>query len=344
VNFLRTFLASAPLLVVAGISITAFSIGSEAGCAKAADTSVSTDQGCDDQATAICKKLNDCAPFILQSEYGDQTTCAGQQKQACLALLQAAGTSRTASGASDCATALRAQSCSDYTSGVALPACAAQPGALAGGTACIDDSQCTSTYCRVVSESAGACGLCANNPAAQLGGACSGATPCATGLICVGGEGGMLCAGLGQSGDSCSSDAPCASGFLCQTQSSEGDGGVITTTGTCTALGSQGVPCSSEAPCDPTQGLACDPGSKQCAAVTLAPAGQACDNNLTLCAGGNCLASPEAGPEAGADEPRICIPAATVGSGCDVFAGPDCMPPAQCTEHTCTIKQASSCH
>jgi hypothetical protein len=27
-----------------------------------------------------------------------------------------------------------------------------------------------------------------------------------------------------------------------------------------------------------------------------------------------------------------------------VLAGPDCMPPAQCTEHVCTIKQASSCH
>jgi hypothetical protein len=320
-------------------------VGSETGCAKATDTSIDTDQGCDDQATAICKKINDCTPFILQSEYGDQTTCAGQQKQACLALLQATGTSRTPSGASDCATALRAQSCSDFAASVPLPACAPTPGSLSGGTACIDDSQCTSAFCRVTSSSAGACGLCANNPAAQLGAACSGSTPCDVGLTCVAneGDGGSICAGLGESGDPCSDTAPCASGFYCNQTSVVGDGGFTTTAGSCTALGASGASCSS-APCDPSQGVACDPSSHQCAAITLAPAGQECDNDLTQCAGGTCRASPEAGPEAGPDEPRICIPAATVGSGCDVLAGPDCMPPAQCTEHVCTIKQASSCH
>ncbi|MEO7111554.1 MAG: hypothetical protein ABI183_14030 [Polyangiaceae bacterium] len=305
---------------------------------------MSTDQGCNEQAAAICKKINDCSPFLLQSEYGDETTCSGQQKQACLALLQADGTSRTAGGASECASALRAQSCTDYAADTPLPACAAQPGSLTGGKPCIDDSQCTSAYCRVTSTSAGACGLCANNPAAQLGATCSGSTPCDVGLTCVGGEGGTICAGLGQSGNACSADAPCAAGLICQTATSIGDGGFTTTSGTCTALGSQGTTCSATLLCDPTQGLACDPASKQCSAVTLAPSDQICDNDLTLCSAGTCRASPEAGPEAGPDDPRICIPSSTVGGECDVNAGPDCMPPAQCTQHVCTLKQASSCH
>jgi hypothetical protein len=344
VNFFRTFLALAPILSVGGVALgLTIGIGSQNGCAKANDTSVTTDQGCDDQATAICKKINDCTPFLLQSGYGDITTCAGQQKQLCEALLQADGTSRTASAASDCATALRAQSCSDYTAEKALPQCAAKPGSLVGGKACIDDSQCTSTYCRIVSSSPGACGLCADNPAAQLGGACSNATPCDIGLSCgTGGlDGGSLCVGLGASGDPCSATAPCAGGYACETSFVD-EGGIAT--GECAALGTSGASCDSTTPCDPEQGLACDPASKQCSTVTLAPSDQTCDNDLTLCSGGTCRASPEAGPEAGPDEPRICIPAATVGGECDVIAGPDCMPPAQCISHVCTIKLASSCH
>jgi len=334
---LRIFLASAPLFIAAGVAIT---VGVGGGCAKASDTSVTTDQGCNEQATAVCKKLSDCDPFALQSLYGDETTCDGQQKQECLALLQAEGTSRTASQAGDCATALRAQSCDDYTSNTAIAACATQPGALAGGKACIDDAQCTSAYCRVTSTSPGACGLCSTNPPAKEGETCSGSTPCGVGLSCSGGAT-PTCVGIGTSGSECSASSPCTAGSTCIF--SVGDGG--SSVGSCVAQGTQGSSCDAvSAPCNSSQGFACDPASHQCASITLAPSDQGCDNDLTQCAAGTCRASPEAGPEAGADEPRICIPAATVGGECDVVAGPDCMPPALCTQHVCTIKQASSCH
>ncbi|MEO8877291.1 MAG: hypothetical protein ABI461_16980 [Polyangiaceae bacterium] len=337
-KLLRTALASAPLFALAGLALSA-SFGG--GCAKASDTtSVDADQGCNEQAAAICKKLSDCDGFALQAAYGDQLTCAGQQKQACLALLQADGTSRNPNQAGDCATALRAQTCDDYVAGVPIPACAIQPGSLAGGKACIDSAQCASAYCRVTSTSVGACGLCSTNPPAKEGETCNGATPCDVGLACSGGAA-PTCVGIGASGSECGPSSPCAGGSTCVF--SAGDGG--SSVGKCVPLGTQGSSCNvTSAPCDSSQGFACDPASKTCLPVTLAPSDQDCDNNVTLCAAGTCRASPEAGPEAGADEPRICIPTSIVGSSCDVVAGPDCMPPALCTGHTCTIKQASTCH
>ncbi|MGH7285181.1 MAG: hypothetical protein ACRELY_26970 [Polyangiaceae bacterium] len=322
----------------------AFFALSGVSCAKAQDTSIDVDQGCNEEAASICKKLSDCAPFLLQQEFGDEVTCDGQEKQECVAILQADGTGLTSNDASDCASGLRSQSCDDYNAGTLVPACGTKPGTLAGGKACIDSSQCTSGLCKVTSSSPGACGLCSVNPPGKAGDACTSATPCDLGLTCAGG----FCASGGTAGYSCSDTQPCDEGFACIAPV-VGDGGFTSGDGgsgaACVALGTAGASCNAATtPCNTEQGFACDGASHQCSQIQLAPSDSDCDNNLNQCTGGTCRASPEAGPEAGPDEPRICIPAATVGQSCDVIAGPDCMPPAVCLNKTCTIKQSSSCH
>lgn len=339
----RFVLAVTPAAAVLALSASLMLSG--ASCAKAQDNTVTTDDGCNQQAAAICKKLSDCDSFALQQEFGDEVTCEGQEKQQCLALLSADGTGLTPGDSADCAVALRNQSCDDFNAGVALAQCGTKPGTLAGGKACIDSSQCQSGLCKVTSSSPGACGLCATNPPAKVGEACTNATPCDLGLVCAGG----FCASGGTSGFACGPTQPCASGFTCLAPT-VGDGGFVPTgdggTGaTCVALGAGGASCNaSTAPCNTEQGFACDPATRTCSQISLAPSDTECDNNLTQCVGGTCRASPEAGPEAGADEPRICIPAATIGGGCDVVAGPDCMPPGVCVNRVCTIKQSSACH
>ena len=312
-NLVRSFFAFLP---IAGAAAALASLTvSGASCAKATDTSATVDDGCNQQAAAICRKMNDCSPFRLQATYGDEVTCEGQQKQECLSLLQAEGTSRTPDQASTCATALRQQACDQFVAGAAIDGCEAQPGTLAAGKACIDDAQCETAFCKVTSASAGACGVCATGTAKSGGG--------------------------NTAGFPCDESTGCAPGFACVASGTTLDGGA--TKSTCVALGTAGASCATGAGCDESQGFACDPASKTCAQITLDSDGDDCDNDLFQCSGGTCRASPEAGPDASADEPRICISTAIIGSACDVVAGPDCMAPAVCINRTCTIKTSAAC-
>ncbi len=332
----RSFFAVFPLLAAsAGLASLALS---EASCAKANDSSASVNDGCNQQAAAICRKMSDCSQFRLQAVYGDEVTCEGQQKQECLSLLQADGTSRTPDQASTCASALRQQSCDDFVANVVIDGCEAQPGALSPGKACIDNAQCDTAFCKVTSSSAGACGVCGSKMASKSGEVCNATQPCETGLVCTGGT----CGAGGTTGYACDETTPCAPNYACMGSGAIGDGGV--TKATCVALGTGGASCNqATAPCAEAQGFACDPAAKTCSPITLGASDDDCDNGVFQCSGGTCRASPEAGPEAGPDEPRICIPTAIIGSSCDVVAGPDCMAPAVCINRTCTIKTSAAC-
>jgi hypothetical protein len=118
----------------------------------------------------------------------------------------------------------------------------------------------------------------------------------------------------------------------------------------CGAPGVSGAACTDSSQCNAPNQLVCNPTTKLCAAVALAPSGTCglAAGGLILCTGGSdCL---------GIAAPKYqgtCSSVAQVGAACDTVKGPTCVPGAVCDcggsdggacSGTCKLKDPASCH
>lgn len=228
-----------------------------------------------------------------------------------------------------CARSVEQLTCDALISGDGPPMGCQVSGTLAVGTACTDDSQCQSGYCR----SGSPCGVCITP--ATAGQACSDASPCMRGLHCTAG----FCTVGGDVGAVCDGTRPCRAGLYC--------GGSV-----CKARAKLGQPCGggtnpscelgltcrnsicvsllrAGSTCDPTlpgqqcsQFHSCDGASKRCVATKVANLGEACDTAL-LCREGYC------GPD------KRCVPQIQDGLACDSKGG-GCKTFSSCRNNVCT--------
>jgi len=319
--------AALVLAVCSGCSSNKSSSGGgfDAGAEAEAGGGVTVAQACNDFATAVCGRLQACAPFSIQTIYGDQATCVQRTALGCSPSLGASGSQITAAQMDACAQALGAETC-DQALDNAQPAACNVPGTLASGAACGSDAQCQSGHCKL-SMPGTVCGTCA--PRAAAGGSCGADGDCAAGLVCApssSGKGGT-CATPAEAGASCSATQPCVRTLAC-------------IGGKCqTPVGPNGA-CSAATDCDLAQGLYCDPQSKTCKQTQTATAGQPClFVNGTLTA---CTASASCVPVDGGTE-GTCHPTAADGNPCGPGIG--CVAPAICSKNArCLLPDPSSCH
>lgn len=301
--------------------------GFDAGAEAQAEAggAVTAAQACNDFATAVCGRLQACAPFGIQTLYGDQATCVQRTALACSPSLGASGSQITAAQMDACAQAIGAETC-DQALDNAQPAACNLPGMLASGAACGSDAQCQSGHCKIAMPGT-VCGTCA--PRAAAGGSCGVDLDCAAGLVCApsgSGKGGT-CATPGAAGASCSATQPCLRTLTCLN-------------GTCQTPLSAGATCTSPTDCNGGQGLYCDPQSKTCKQQQTATAGQPCldvNGTLTACTANAFCLDADGGPEG------TCHPTAADGNPCGF--GINCVPPAICSSNAkCQLPDPSSCH
>jgi hypothetical protein len=165
--------------------------------------------GCED-AIALCTKLNECAPFLIQAIYGNVAGCADRITSLCTEQAGSPGSGMTAGNLAACKAALQTATCIDVFSN-SLPACSFR-GTLADGSTCGDHSQCASAFC---STGGNLCGICA--PKQANGGACpsGGNDECQSGLVCGSGK---TCVAPGVLGGPCDDKTqPCMGGTFCTT-------------------------------------------------------------------------------------------------------------------------------
>ena len=150
--------------------------------------------GCE-YVSALCAKLEECAPFFLKAGYGDLAGCIDRSSQACTEQYKSNGSGLSPTSIAACAAALASATCNDVLANN-VPACVFH-GTYADGAVCGDNSQCASGFC---SHNGSLCGTCTAKGAA--GAACpSGSNDeCQTGLVCSPGK---LCAVPATLGGAC---------------------------------------------------------------------------------------------------------------------------------------------
>jgi hypothetical protein len=297
-------------------------------CSGKGGSAVSPAQACSDLASAICNKLNSCAPFYVTLAYGSVSQCMTRAAIGCPNLISANGSGATAGDVEACAQAYPSASCADLESNTSPSACQIA-GTLPAGSACGGDQQCAGPngYCKIAASAV--CGTCATQSAA--GGACSTSDDCQVGLVCGTASGATMgsCVSAGAAGAACSDAHPCQATLVCYNA-------------TCSAPVEAGGACDATAQnCDGTQGLFCNPTSKVCAQVQTAMSGAACgysasSNTYTLCANdGTCNGSTQT-------TQGTCGSIASDGAACGSNMA-NCMDPAVCVNNTCTLPNAASC-
>jgi hypothetical protein len=290
--------------------------------------SVSASQAASDVATASCALVEQCAPALVELEWGTPGTCVSRLTGVYAGTVASTGTSDTPSQIEACAQALPSVTC-DAVLGRNLPApCRAQPGSLANGAACGDDSQCSGGRCSVPSNQT--CGVCA--ALAEAGGACSVDGDCDHGLACAKGQ----CAAYVVAGGSCDATHPCVPTLACKN-------------GACATPDPAGTSCTPNAPdtCDNLHGVFCNSQSSQCQAIGYANAGGACgfvSGTLTVCQGGGTNVVAECKGLAVTSPTGTCQLTAADGASCNASAGPFCVPPSVCVNGTCALDDPSTCH
>src|SRR5450432_1137456 len=290
---------------------------------QAFESGPSADMACSQIAAARCDRTAACSPVAVQVRFGTDSDCRLEQKAACLNVLAASFTSATPATIIACANVLPSVDCTDYNENFLPTQCQAQVGKLADGAVCAFNAQCRSQFCGI--DKTTNCGVCQALP--MLGDPCAHLTTCGPGLVCV--NKGTVCASEAtRPGDTCDADVPCGVGFSC-VGSRPATATAAAIEGTCQpAVETMGAACDpkrkASAGCDASKGLACDPTSMTCTAVALADAGQACDNNLTLCrSAAACVIA--AGTTSG-----TCVAAAADGAACDTAGGPSCSTLSRC--------------
>jgi hypothetical protein len=293
--------------------------GAGSGGDAAAETapSVTTEQGCSQEAKALCDALDGCAAILVKLAYGDKTVCISRAVLSCTTDQSVPGITRTPGDLVSCAEALATASCADLEAGTYPTACAIKPGTVINGAACGADGQCASTYCAKTD----ACGVC--GPREAAGGDCKVDGGCQMGLACANKK---CVAPAGPGGDCNLPNQPCRGDLYCSP-----------TTSKCAAKVGVGGSCadSSDA-CDPAKGAACI--NKLCATVNVAKGGEACGAvPKAICVGGfepcsNLLNG-------------ICANPANDGEACGAAAsGKKCIPPATCEMGLCRLPSATNCH
>jgi hypothetical protein len=307
------FLLSVSLALACGFAAVSCGGSSNGGGGAGGSGGGSGSGDCTSVDTAICNKLQQCAPIALKVAYGDMSTCIQRLGLACTATTTAPGVTDTPAEFAACANDYAALSCSDMLNNVEPSSCKIK-GSRADGEPCGSDEQCQSAFCKTNGSNCGACG----EPAAA-GDPCTKNADCASGLVCATG----VCKTPVDAGGQCTDKSDCASGLTCKS-------------GTCALPGGAGAPCSVTAQdCDTTAGLFCSTNAV-CTSVGTASAGQACgviNGTYVVCTGGGyCKGGLQGTCEAPAANGAACSP-----------TGPTCLSPAQCLNSTCELPNPASC-
>ena len=294
-------------------------------CSGSSSTSGTTpDQACNDLAQTLCDKINSCAPFYLQTTYGDMATCVTRTKINCVPAYAANGTSATPDATETCLADAKTTSCDDLLTRKGPPSCFTQPGQLADGIGCGTDAQCKGTLCRLADNST--CGACSSPGGA--GSACNRDEDCTHGFVCSN----QKCAAPAAAGGACGTGQPCATSLSC-------------VGGTCAVALEAGAACTpklNENACDIAKGLYCHPKNKVCALVGTSAAGGQCgifNDNLVLCTGGSSCK----GDNPLTQTPGTCQAAAADGAACNDTTGPKCLTPARCVSGVCKLTDPTTC-
>ena len=96
-------------------------------------SSTSPTQACTDLSTAVCTKLSQCAPPVLEEVYGDTTTCATHTAMTCESGLALKNTGDTADEAEKCSKAYASIACTDLFTEQHSPRIAGYTTAWQGG-------------------------------------------------------------------------------------------------------------------------------------------------------------------------------------------------------------------
>ena len=290
--------------------------------------------GCD-HAVALCTKLGECAPFLLQAVYGDAAMCADRLTKACTDQSLSAGSGMTEANILACEAALGAATCNDVFANN-VPACTFH-GTLADGATCGDNSQCASGFC---SQGSNLCGVCAGKGGAGAACASGSNDECQTGLVCSSGK---ICAQPAAGGAACDdSTQPCLTGSFC------------TAAKTCALTVPAGQDCPG-AYFNFGDGTLCSakssPASPQVSTqIGTASVGEACGlapgngSPATLCAPGSVAACSLAADGIllfGIPTKGICKAPRDDGFTCT--ATDICQPGAQCISSTCQIPSGRYC-
>ncbi len=268
------------------------------------DTKATPDSACAALGVARCAVMEACTPFTVRQFHDTVESCRTAFKRRCLFALSAPGASSSAESVSSCAKVLATTACEAYVVSDP-PACFPEPGTLANGAGCWDDSQCASGIC--LHGLFAYCGKC--QPGVGLGGSCA-TSPCVAGLSCADGT----CVKLGSIGAACASDAACAVTLACRA-------------GKC-AANALGDPCDSatNAGCRILAGLRCM--ASKCVAATSSETGGPCASFFD-CRAGDCVAS-------------SCKPTVIEGGACGPGL-PGCRSPFVCAGGKCAPPSATTC-
>ncbi len=288
-----------------------------------APANVSPQQACDSAARALCDKIEACAPFYVDLQYGDPATCISRFMINCTSSFSAPGTSATPNKLSQCASDFGTVSCDDVLRRKYPSSCTTQPGTLADGAACGHDAQCVGRLCRKTGEAT--CGACSAIGAA--GATCAEDEDCDVGLTCIEDK----CVKYREAGESCSDTQPCAATLVCSG-------------GSCALPLAAGAACKATSfadnDCDGVKGLYCDTPSKTCTKIGVASAGEKCgliDGKPVVCTNGAECQIPTLGSQG------TCQAAAADGAACNDRDGPYCQDPARCQNGICTITDPATC-
>ncbi len=190
--------------------------GSSGGLPAADDGGIATRGGNDgpvvasgcDHVTALCAKLHECAPFLLEALYGDVNGCADRLTKVCTEQAGSNGSGMTQTAILACEAALKTATCDDVF-GNNIPGCSFR-GTLADGSACGDSSQCQGGFCNTGGS---LCGTCASKKGSGEACASGSNDECQIALVCSSGK---LCATPAVVGGPCDDNTqPCLSGSFC---------------------------------------------------------------------------------------------------------------------------------
>lgn len=280
---------------------------------------VTTDEGCNRVAKALCDALEGCAASALKVLYGDKTTCIARVVLSCTTDQKVPGIARTGDDLVKCAQQVGTASCADLVAGRSPDVCAVKPGTTIGGAPCGSDWQCASTYCRKTDAQCGVCG-----PRAAAGGDCTVDGGCEKGLVCAN----KKCAAPAGPGADCNlPNQPCRSDLYCTSTSGSGK---------CAAkMGNGGACADNSDACDFVKGVICNPINHTCETISIAKGGEACGLGMrTICVGFVAPCSNILGA-------GVCANPAADGATCGGNAV--CIPPAECVGGVCRLPSAPEC-
>ena len=273
---------------------------------------------CQAFGAAICARLGACSPAILASEYGDPSTCAARNANACMLGLHAPDSVSSAAGVMSCGNALAMVSCHALLENALPTDCRLADGARQNGRSCGSDAQCASTRCARAANAA--CGTCSTLALAEQ--ACTTNSDCGVGLLCS--TTGM-CRAPAALGSSCDQGHPCALPLICSQ-------------GICVSPLANGAPCQwNDDRCDHYAGLLCDKSST-CTPWLNASPGQPCGSTAAgwaVCSAGSTCSDAANGGS--------CEGPLRDDSPCNVDSGPKCLAPALCIAGSCAILNPAAC-